>query len=544
VVNGGFDAQGAAMGVDGVRFRFSRSGAAAGVAAGVLVVAVLAADLLPAGLVLAGALFERARVLLPHQVFGFLIVRLKFAAKPLGFWASQAAVVAACAVLGGAVGAWKTRRAMVPALAFGAVVAIDMGLIAGPPAAEYLAASLEAGGASDPVAQARTTLALSIAASGLLAAAAFGLVLGIMRRRGPVPRARSGILQRHPGDGSQVKRREILARWLLAVASGAGAGLLVQLLAASAARAGAAVQSLFQRIRGLPPEVTPNDRFYVVSKNAAGLDPRVDVSRWRLEITGLVGSPVRLTYDEIRAMPSVTRYHTLECISNEVGGDLIGNALWKGVRFRDLIQRAGGVGPRAIRFALRCADGYTEGIPVADAMQPDVMLAYEMNGETLPRAHGFPVRLLIPGLFGMKNVKWLTRIEATSAHFTGYWQASGWSDEAVVKTTSVFRVPDQARLPAGEVEMGGIAYSGDRGIQEVEVSTDGGRTWARAEIKKPLGPYTWVLWAAVWRPERPGEYVLKVRARDGTGLLQTAQEAPPLPDGASGHHTIRVRVRA
>lgn len=531
------------MGVDGVRFRFSWNGAAAGAAAGVLIAAVLAAGLLPAGLVLAGAFFERARVLLPLQVFTSLILRLKFAAKPLGFWTSQAALVAACAALGAVVGGWKPGRVLGPTLIFGAAAAIGMALIAGPPAAEYLAASLEAGGSADPGAEARTMLGLSIAGSALLGASAFGLILGLMRRRGPVPAAGPGTRHQHSAGRPPVKRREFLARWLLAFAAATGAGVFVRLLATSAARAGAAAQSLFQRIRGLPPEVTPTDKFYVVSKNPAGLDPRVDASRWRLEITGLVGKPVTLTYDDIRAMQSVTRYHTLECISNEVGGDLIGNALWKGVRFRDLIQRAGGVSPKAIRFALRAADGYTEGLPVVEAMHADSLLAYEINGERLPYNHGFPVRLLIPGLFGMKNVKWLTKIEAVSTHFTGYWQASGWSDEAVVKTTSMFRVPDRARVSLGEVEMGGIAYSGDRGIQEVEVSTDGGRMWIRAELKKPLGPYTWVLWAALWRPERPGEYVLKVRARDGTGLLQTSQDAPPLPDGASGYHTIRVRVR-
>jgi DMSO/TMAO reductase YedYZ molybdopterin-dependent catalytic subunit len=330
---------------------------------------------------------------------------------------------------------------------------------------------------------------------------------------------------------------------MLAAAALAGGAAITQWVGAQVARAAAAAQSIFDRINGLPPEVTPTRDFYVVSKNPSGLDPRVDERRWALEIAGLVKTPVKLTYDEIRAMPSVTRHHTLECISNEVGGDLISNALWKGVRFRDIIARAGGVSPTAIRFALRCADGYTEGLPVVEAMHEDTMLAYEMNGDRLPHNHGFPVRMLVPGLFGMKNPKWLTKIEAVSTHFTGYWQASGWSDEAVVKTTSIFRVPGLRPVPVGEIHLGGVAYSGDRGVQEVEVSADGGRTWRKAEVKKPLGTYTWVLWATVWTPTGPGEYTLRVRARDGTGLLQTMQDAPTLPDGASGYHTIRVRVR-
>jgi DMSO/TMAO reductase YedYZ molybdopterin-dependent catalytic subunit len=226
-----------------------------------------------------------------------------------------------------------------------------------------------------------------------------------------------------------------------------------------------------------------------------------------------------------------------------VGGDLISNALWKGVKFRDIIALAGGVSPKAVRFALRAADGYTEGIPVVEAMHQDTMLAYEMNGERLPHSHGFPVRMLAPGLFGMKNPKWLTKIEAVSTQFTGYWQASGWSDEAVVQTTGIIRVPNKNALPLGEIELGGVAYSGDRGIQEVEVSADDGKTWKKADLKKPLGPYTWTFWAALWTPTGPGQYTLKARARDGGGLLQTSKETPTLPDGATGYHAIRVRVR-
>jgi len=276
-----------------------------------------------------------------------------------------------------------------------------------------------------------------------------------------------------------------------------------------------------------------------------GLDPKVDVTKWQLEIAGLVGTPVKLTYEQILAMPSVSRYHTLECISNEVGGDLIGNAMWKGVRFRDVIAQAGGVNAKAIRFAFRCADGYTEGIPVMEAMHADTLLAYEMNGARLPFNHGFPLRIFIPGYFGMKNPKWITKIEAVSTNFTGYWEASGWTDEAIVKTTSMFRLPGQTATlgPTGDVDVGGVAYAGDRGILDLEVSGDGGKTWIKGETRKPLGPYTWVLWAAVWKPTGPGEYTLKVRARDGKGVIQTAQEAPTLPDGASGYHTVRVRVR-
>lgn len=242
-------------------------------------------------------------------------------------------------------------------------------------------------------------------------------------------------------------------------------------------------------------------------------------------------------------MPSVEQYQTLECISNEVGGDLISNARWRGVPLRDVLARAGGPLPKALKVAFHCADGYTTAIPLVDAMNPTTLLAYEMNEEPLPREHGFPVRLLVPGLFGMKNPKWITRIEVVDYDFMGFWERQGWSDEAVVKTMSKFTTLDRRTYSLEELPIGGVAYSGDRGIREVEYSTDGGLTWQKAEIKQPLGKFTWVLWGALWKPPRPGEYVLKVRAKDGAGILQIERERPPLPEGATGYHTVRLRVR-
>lgn len=356
-----------------------------------------------------------------------------------------------------------------------------------------------------------------------------------MRKRLAVPRS----------SEDEITRRELLRRSML-VATGVMAGsALAQWIVATGRQAVVLAQGLFARVQGLPAEVTSNDEFYVVSKNPPGFDPVVDVRKWKLEVAGLVGQPAQLTYDELRAFPSVERYHTLECISNEVGGDLISNAKWRGVRLADVLAQAGGVSPKAMRVAFRCADGYTESIPVAMALHPDAILAYEMNGERLPAKHGFPVRLLVPGLFGMKNPKWITRIEPVDYNFLGYWERSGWSDKASVQTMSKFTSP-----PAGvagrvgtEVILGGLAYAGERGIREVQISPDNGRTWQSAEIKPPLGKYTWMLWAASWRPESPGTYTLVVRARDGMGVLQSPTETATLPDGATGYHKIRVRVQ-
>ncbi len=339
-------------------------------------------------------------------------------------------------------------------------------------------------------------------------------------------------------------RRTFLVR-CSALAGGALAGsTLTQWLTMMGRETVTFAQGIFDRVKGLPPEITPTDQFYIVSKNPPGLDPVVDGRKWRLEIRGLVRTPMTFTYDQIRAMPSVSRPHTLECISNEVGGDLIGNAVWRGVRMRDLLERAGGLVPKSVKIAFRSADRYTESIPVADALNPDTILAYEMNGQTLPPKHGFPVRLLVPGVFGMKNPKWITKIEAVDYDFQGYWERRGWSDKAVVKTMSKFTPPIPGLSPrmGEEVGLGGVAYAGDQGINAVEVSSDDGKTWQPAQIKSPLGKYTWALWAALWKPAASGEYTLRVRARDGAGVLQTSQETPTLPDGASGYHRVRLRV--
>lgn len=291
--------------------------------------------------------------------------------------------------------------------------------------------------------------------------------------------------------------------------------------------------NIFPNINGLAREVTPTEDFYQVSKNA--FDPQVDLRRWKLEIAGLVDSPLSLTYEEIRNLPSVEEYATLECISNEVGGDLIGNALWRGVTLKDLLDKAG-LRSEAVDIVLRATDGYSDSIPIERAVNPGTILAYEMNGAPLNAAHGFPLRLIVPGIFGMKNVKWITRIEAVDFDFKGYWQARGWDDRAEYKTMSRIDAPvDTVR---GQATIAGIAFAGDRGISRVDVSDDGGKTWEPAEVKPPLSPYCWVLWHKEWRPGSPSRRRLVVRATDGRGVVQPSQKAPPIPDGASGYHQV------
>ncbi len=298
----------------------------------------------------------------------------------------------------------------------------------------------------------------------------------------------------------------------------------------------------WSRISNLSKEVTPTDKFYFVSKNF--IDPHVSAAGWKLTIAGLVENPLSFTYDELKQLPSEEQFNSLMCISNEIGGDLIGNAHWRGVRLKALLERAK-PGPGVKKVVLHAADGYADSITFDAAMREANLLAYEMNGAPLNDTHGFPLRLLVPGIFGMKNVKWITKIELMSENFLGYWQLRGWSDPAPVKTMSRIDTPlNRETIATGKQTVAGIAFSGDRGIKAVEVSADLGKSWRQAEVKSPLGPYTWVLWrASIELPPGDSGVNIWVRAIDGAGNVQPAERADPYPDGASGYHVITLSTR-
>jgi DMSO/TMAO reductase YedYZ molybdopterin-dependent catalytic subunit len=292
-------------------------------------------------------------------------------------------------------------------------------------------------------------------------------------------------------------------------------------------------------VPGIPSELTSNKDFYVVSKNV--IDPTVEPGRWKLKVEGLVETPFELTLEELRALPSVSQVTTLICISNEVGGPLISNARWTGVRLKDLLERAR-LRPGVKDIALFAADGYSDSTPLEKALEPTTLVAYGMNDELLPDSHGAPARLIVPGIYGMKNVKWLTEIEPVDEDFKGFWERRGWSDTAIIKTMSRIDVPNSSGAALGRNAIGGIAFAGDRGISAVEWSYGGGATWKKAVVKPPLSPFSWVLWADEWEPVEPGRIRLRVRAIDATGAVQTASVAEPFPDGASGYHEVLVRV--
>ena len=299
-------------------------------------------------------------------------------------------------------------------------------------------------------------------------------------------------------------------------------------------------------------EVTVNDQFYRVDVNVS--PPTVNTDTWKLTVHGLVDNPLALSYAELKSMETVTQYSTLQCVSNVVGGDLISNALWKGVRLRNLLEKAQ-ASPKAAYVVFECADGYDVGIPIQRAILDGTIMAYEMNGVPLPQDHGRPLRAIVPGLYGMMNAKWITAIQVVDKVHQGFWQRRGWANNAEYQTQSTIVIPGESSvrrrfaglvssnvLAGNKAPVAGIAFSGDRGILKVEISTDGGKTWEAASLKDPLSGYTWVLWAAEWNPPAKGTYEITVRAIDMTGNVQIARFQNPFPSGATGYHMVDITV--
>jgi DMSO/TMAO reductase YedYZ molybdopterin-dependent catalytic subunit len=292
--------------------------------------------------------------------------------------------------------------------------------------------------------------------------------------------------------------------------------------------------------------ITPNELFYCVTKNV--IDPRVNTDLWHLEIGGLVQNATTWRFQDLLGFEPTTQETTLMCISNGLDAGLMSNAVWKGLPLRDLLDRAGMLSGAA-RVRLQGVDNYTDTIPLEKAMEPTTLLAYEMNGAPLPDRHGYPLRVIVPGYFGEKNVKWLTRIEVTDANAKGFYEAQGWGPDFIVPTRSRIDVPDDwAFLSLGKltapIEVKGIAYGGDRGISRVELSFDDGQTWRETEIYYSGGDLAWSLWKTHWTPDAAGDYALVVRATDGEGDVQKWEEDRDPYSGVSGLHKVNVRVTA
>lgn len=344
-------------------------------------------------------------------------------------------------------------------------------------------------------------------------------------------------LVRPPVDaatGTPVGRRALLA-------GGAGLGLTVA--------TGGVLQRLYTRstfgydglqLHGDIEPITPNDRFYVVTQNL--IDPRVQRGNWRLEVGGEVENPRQYDFAAIAALPSVVQESTMVCISNGVGGGLMSNARWRGVPLRILLEQSR---PRQnVRdVVFHGVDGYTDTFGLDKAMDTTTLVAYEMNDQPLPHRHGFPVRIIVPGLYGEKSVKWINRIRLSATEEQGFYENQGWGPDFVVKTQSRFTAPGFDRpLPFAPVMLKGTAFAGDRGVAKVEVSVDGGESWKSATFDYSGSRLTWALWSYRWTPARPGEHRLVVRAHDGAGNAQIDRDQSSGPEGATGLHRVTVQV--
>jgi DMSO/TMAO reductase YedYZ molybdopterin-dependent catalytic subunit len=292
--------------------------------------------------------------------------------------------------------------------------------------------------------------------------------------------------------------------------------------------------------------ITPNKLFYCVTKNV--VDPKVNADLWHLEVNGLVQNRATWRFQDLVGLEATEQETTLMCISNGLDAGLISNALWKGVALRALLDRAAPLS-NAARVRFHGVDNYTDTIPLEKAMEPTTLLAYEMNGVHLPHRHGYPLRVIVPGYFGEKHVKWLTRIELTDVNAKGFYETQGWGPDFITPTRSRIDVPDDwssfsLRKLTSPIEVKGIAYGGDRGISRVELSFDDGKTWSDVEIYYAGGDLSWSLWKKEWMPAAAGDYTIVVRATDGEGDVQEWEEDRSFFSGVTGFHKIVAHVTA
>ena len=462
--------------------------------------------------------------------------------------ALEGLIVVTAVLIGGILGVAAVRRSFsIAGVGFGAFAAAAFFIAIGSPSASPTTAMIVAVVAAVVGIQSLSLL-LATAAADATAAAAGATRTARKRAAAPIWSRRAFVLQAAGvAVGSTVAGvvgRRILENGVSGLIGGGSAS------AAAASALPAPVQTVTLpagaelSVDGLTPLVVPNDDFYRI--DTALIVPSIDLATWRLRVHGMVDHEVSLSYADLGQLPLVEQYVTISCVSNEVGGNLVGNAKWTGVKLRDVLAMAG-VQAGATQLVGRSGDGWTAGMPTAWVMDParEPMIALQMNGAPLPRAHGFPARLIVPGLYGyVSATKWLTELELTTLEaFDGYWVPLGWAKEGPILTQSRIDVPKNgATVSPGRVAIAGVAWAPDRGIAKVEVAIDG--VWQEAQISTPISSATWVQWLVAWDASavKPGAHVIEVRATDGTGAVQTADRTPPAPDGARGHHTIQVTV--
>ncbi len=287
--------------------------------------------------------------------------------------------------------------------------------------------------------------------------------------------------------------------------------------------------------------ITPNQDFYLTSK---GSTPHVDRGRWNLRVDGLVEHPFSLSYEQLAARPRLEKVMTLECISDPVGGTAIGNARWTGTALKPLLAQAQPT-RAATHAVIYAADGFSTGHTVERLWNAENFLAYQMNGEDLPPNHGFPVRIFVPGKFGMKQPKWVTRIQLVDHAYLGYWERRGWSDTCERWAHARFTdLGDGANISGKNFELTGFAVGNLDGIRTVQISFDDGKTWKDTNLFSNPSRITWSFWKYLWVAPRPGTYHLRVRAIDGKGRVEGPGPQDTLPDGATGQQALKVTVVA
>jgi DMSO/TMAO reductase YedYZ molybdopterin-dependent catalytic subunit len=282
-------------------------------------------------------------------------------------------------------------------------------------------------------------------------------------------------------------------------------------------------------------EITSIDEFY---RQQIRTIPAIQQATWALWIGGLVTTPLSLTYQDLHLLPTVDLPCTIACAGNPPGGRWIGHAVWRGVSLNSILERVSANSEARYAHFL-CADGYATSLPLERLSA--AILAFEMNGRMLPREHGFPVRVIVPGLYGYKMPKWIQKIELRDVPLAGFWEGRGWSETGEVQTTSAIYSPHSNESVSGVVSLSGTAYAGARSVTMVEISVDGG-AWMPVPISASM-PHRWTGWQIDWTPPAPGEYHIRVRATDNSGFTQSEHASTkPFPDGAGGLHAIVVRV--
>jgi len=377
--------------------------------------------------------------------------------------------------------------------------------------------------------------AIVVSALALLADfSLYGLVI-CLAYRALLPKQAAQDAQARKGQG----RRQLLARTAVAVAgigaAGGTLGLVSDFLGNYASYDGSETFTT----NGFVAPITPNDKHYVVTQNP--IDPAPNIALWRMEVTGLVANPGMYDYTTLQQLPSTSRAITLECIANGAGGHLISTAVWQGVTLQTLLEKHGGPLSGAKFVAFYSVDGYNTSLPLDEVLAVDALLAWRMNGAALPQRHGYPLRALIPGRYGEEQPKWLTRVELTDHFVGGLYSDQGWYNGTLHTISRIDRPVGNIPFSQG-IEIGGIAFAGNRGIQKVEVSVDGGVTWQQAQLEPPLSQDAWVFWSYQWAPTTPGRYIIVARATDGTGALQTDHKQGTVPNGATGYPEMVVHV--